>query len=216
MEVTKLGVKYSVRVIKAVDKQKVKKDVIRSIEGSPELRKEMRRVFQMANRRIQNIESAGLISPAVMALEKEGVKGYSKFTVKGFGNTGDDWRQLKKEYAKAISFLQKPTSTAEGARAFEEYTKARVNIDPKLYNALREKIIYHAEEYEQRLRNARPYADMIEQIYDEASTSASNQMENEAEQIQNALQNSIDNTAEGIASNIDANIKNLLSGFRIK
>ena len=82
--------KFSKKVTKNFNKEKARKDIINAIEGNAEMRKEMRRVFQVANRRIQNIEQGGYYSPALASLGKSGVKGYSKFSVKGFGNTGSD------------------------------------------------------------------------------------------------------------------------------
>ena len=55
----------------------------------------------MANRRIQNIESKELVSPAVMALNKGDIQGFTKFSMKG------SWEELKAEYGKAVAFLKK-------------------------------------------------------------------------------------------------------------
>ena len=74
-------------------------DILQSLKSSPALRAEIRRVFQMANRRIQNIESKELVSPAVMALNKGDIQGFTKFSMKG------SWEELKAEYGKAVSFL---------------------------------------------------------------------------------------------------------------
>src|SRR5699024_10251159 len=131
---------FSATVTKGL-KNKLKKDIINSIEGSKETRAEIRRVFQQANRRIQNIEKAGVFSPAVASLGKGDVKGYSKFSVKGFGNTGNDWKTLKKEYAKAISFLNQPTSMLSGAREFEKQVKDSMDIDEDLWKDIRDSIL---------------------------------------------------------------------------
>lgn len=40
----------------------------------------------------------GLVSPAVVALNKGDVKGFAKFSMK------HDWNDLKIEYSKAVSF----------------------------------------------------------------------------------------------------------------
>ena len=103
----KIGYKKS--VFTATQRTELRQDIIQSVESSKELRKEVRRVFQQANRRIQNIESKGILSPAVTALNKGDIKGFSKFSV-----SGKSWDEIKTEYAKAVSFLRQPTSTATG------------------------------------------------------------------------------------------------------
>lgn len=79
-------------------KQPLQKWILDQLESSPAARSEIAKVFQRANRRIQNIEKAGLISPAVAALQKGDVESYTKFSMRG------DWNTLKMEYTKAISF----------------------------------------------------------------------------------------------------------------
>ena len=59
---------FSGRTFKATKKAHVKKEIINAIESSSSLRKEIAKVFQQANRRIQNIEKNGVVSPAVVAL----------------------------------------------------------------------------------------------------------------------------------------------------
>lgn len=96
----KLGFKitFTNSVFNATKRAKIKKEILQSVESSPEYRKEIARVFQMANRRIQNVEVSGQLSPAVQALNKGDIKGFTKFSMKG------DWNTLKIEYGKAISF----------------------------------------------------------------------------------------------------------------
>lgn len=96
----KLGhkIKFTKSVFGATQRAKIKKEILQAVESSPEYRKEIARVFQMANRRIQNIEQSGQLSPAVQALNKGDIKGFTKFSMRG------DWNTLKIEYGKAISF----------------------------------------------------------------------------------------------------------------
>lgn len=68
------------------------------LDGSNAAREEIRRIFQVANRRIQNIESKDLVSPALQALGKGDIKGFTKFSMK------HSWEDLKTEYSKAIGF----------------------------------------------------------------------------------------------------------------
>ena len=83
---------FSVKTFGFTSKVQIKQEVISALQSSPQLRAEIRRVFQMANRRIQNIEKAGLVSPAVTALNKGDVKGFTKFSMRM------SWEDLKIEY----------------------------------------------------------------------------------------------------------------------
>ena len=99
-------------------------------EGTPELKKQMNKVFQRANRRIQNIQKAGLASPAVKAVIAErGKKDYTYFSSKGLNPTDTtDWDLLRYEYGRALAFLNNPTSSATGARQYINYQAKRLNI----------------------------------------------------------------------------------------
>ena len=128
----KLGykIKFSKSVFGATQRAKIKKEILQAVESSPEYRKEIARVFQMANRRIQNIEQSGQLSPAVQALNKGDIKGFTKFSMKG------DWNTLKIEYGKAISFLRQPTSTAQGARQYGQHLQRMYDLTPDEYNLM--------------------------------------------------------------------------------
>lgn len=99
-------------------------------EGTPELKKQMNKVFQRANRRIQNIQKAGLASPAVKSVIAErGKKDYTYFSSKGLNPTNTtDWDLLRYEYGRALAFLNNPTSSATGARQYIRYQANRLNI----------------------------------------------------------------------------------------
>lgn len=72
-----------------------------------QLKKESRRVFDIANKRINRLESSGLGSPALHSVMNSG----GKFYTKGLG-----WNQLYKEYRRCLNFLNSQTSTVSGAR----------------------------------------------------------------------------------------------------
>ena len=200
-------------------RNKLRKDIVNAVEGSPELRKEIRRVFQQANRRIQNVEKAGVFSPAVAALGKGDIKGYSKFSAKGFGNTGSDWQSLKKEYAKAISFLNQPTSSASGAKQFEKQVKQEMGIDDELWKDLRKSIIGGYNSVSSDLLLALPYSDFMQEVYSKAKDSSASQMEKEAIEMANALQESIDrqakDVAEELSDDVEDYLRQLANGFKI-
>lgn len=118
---------YGSSTLKAIRVQ-VNNDIMRALNNDASIRSEMKRVFQQANRRIQNIRTAGLISPAVTALGDIP----DKYTV--FGMRGS-FTDLKLQYAKAIAFLQQPTSTATGARTYGEYIKSTYNLSDAEYKA---------------------------------------------------------------------------------
>lgn len=192
-------------------KQSVSKEIIKAVEGSPEMRKEIRRVFQMANRRIQNIEKSGVFSPAVASLGKGEVQGYSKFSVKGFGNTGESWAQLKKEYGKAIAFLQQPTSTTQGAKAFEKQVQEQLNIPKEVWQEVRDSILEGYNTTSGELLSALPYATFIQEIYDRSTTTASNEIEKEAIEVSNQLQEDINKQAQEISNQVES----ILQGWEI-
>lgn len=99
-------------------------------EGTAELKNKMNKVFQRANRRIQNIQKAGLASPAVKAVIAErGKKDYTYFSSRGLNPTNTtDWDLLRYEYGRALAFLNNPTSSATGARQYIRYQANRLNI----------------------------------------------------------------------------------------
>lgn len=133
------GVKYSKTVTKAVSNWKYNKDILNSVESAKELRKEINRVFHAANRRLQNIENSGVFSPAANAvntyLENDQIAAFNKFSK--FSTAGKDWNELKRDYAAAIEFLKKPTSTASGARQFEREIKQRLKMTDAQFSSVK-------------------------------------------------------------------------------
>ena len=105
-------------------------DLVGVAKGTPDLKKQMMKTFQKANRRIQNVRNAGLSSPAVQQLISErGERGYTYFTGSGLNPRSEtDWEQLKYEYGRAIAFLNNPTSSATGARQYINYYKNELGI----------------------------------------------------------------------------------------
>ena len=105
-------------------------DLVGVNKGTGEIKKQMLKTFQKANRRIQNVRKAGLSSPAVQQLISErGERGYTYFSgAKLDPRNPTDWEQLKYEYGRAISFLNNPTSSATGARQYINYYKNELGI----------------------------------------------------------------------------------------
>lgn len=187
---------FSKRTFRASSNVHIKKDVINAIEQSPELRKEIARVFQQANRRIQNVENSGIVSPAVVALNKGDIKGFTKFSMK------HSWDELKIEYSKAISFLQQPTSTASGTRDYATHLKKTYNLTDKefsiMQNNLVDKIASVSDQkfLEQYLMQYKDFTGELEQ----ESRDVSDQIESDAIKIADSVQRNIDNAGEMVES----------------
>lgn len=205
--------KFSKKVTKNFSKEKARKDIINAIEGNSEFRKEIRRVFQVANRRIQNIEQGGYYSPALASLGKSGVKGYSKFSVKGFGNTGSDWNTLLKEYTKAINFLNSPTSTATGAKEFELQVKQKFNVPDDIWNDVKADVIGGTTSMSDEMLQKLPYSQLVEGAYDSAYRSVSSQIEKGALELAKGIQSDINRTADQLANSVDEALDDLIKNW---
>ena len=207
------NMKFSKKVTKNFSKEKARKDIINAIEGNSEFRKEIRRVFQVANRRIQNIEQGGYYSPALASLGKSGVKGYSKFSVKGFGNTGSDWKTLLKEYTKAINFLNSPTSTATGAKEFEMQVKQKFNVPDDLWDYVKADVIGGTTSMSDEMLQKLPYSQLVEGAYDSAYRSVSSQIEKGALELAKGIQSDINRTADQLANSVDEALDDLIKNW---
>ena len=210
----KLGYKinFSTGVMNSI-KQRVKTEILQSAVSSPELRHEVARVFQMANRRIQNIESNGLLSPAVAALNKGDITGYTKFSM------AHDWETLKIEYAKAISFLRQPTSSASGTRQYNKHLQTVYDLTPDEFNLMSKSLnnrltsLSDSDFVERYLMRYKDFTGELEQ----AATDISIQIESEAESIQRALEQEVDESAENASieiENDEIGMRRIIDGFK--
>lgn len=197
-------IKFSGATFRATSRVHVDKQIMTAIESRGFLRKEIARVFQQANRRIQNVEKSGIISPAVVALNKGDVKGFAKFSMK------HDWEDLKLEYAKAVSFLQQPTSTATGTHEYANHLKRTYELTDNeftlMQNKLMGKIASVSDEkfLEQYLMQYKDFTGELEQ----ESKDVSDQIEDDAVRIENALDDAIEQIAndpysEAYVNNVD-------------
>lgn len=210
----KLGFKieFTNSVFGATQRAKIKKEILQAVESSPEYRKEIARVFQMANRRIQNIEQSGQLSPAVQALNKGDIKGFTKFSMKG------DWNTLKIEYGKAISFLRQPTSTAQGARQYGQHLQRMYDLTPDEYNLMARNLqgklnsVSDSDFVERYLMRYKDFTGEMEQSASDIST----QIESEAESISQAIDAEIERQANEVADQMEDmqnDIERILSNF---
>ena len=190
------------------NKAVIKQRIIEAKMSSPEYRAEIRRIFQQANRRIQNIESKGLVSPAVMALNKGDIQGFTKFSMK------HDWEDLKTEYAKAVSFLRQPTSTATGVREYNKHLMDAYGLTEDEFNLMADKIqekflsVSDDNFVEQYLMR---YKDFTGELEAEAAD-VSEQIESDAQMLQAALDEDIERSAQSALDNAN-NIKKGLLGM---
>lgn len=189
---------FTVRVWKST-KNQIRKEILQAVESSPEHRKEIARVFQQANRRIQNIESKGLLSPSVQALNKGDIKGFTKFSMKG------DWNTLKIEYGKAISFLRQPTSTATGTNEYAKYLQREYDLTPDEYNLMARSLqgklnsVSGSDFVERYLMRYKDFTGEMEQSASDIST----QIESEAQSISRAIDVEIERLANEVADAVD-------------
>ena len=195
---------FSKRTFASTSKIYVDKQIMDAIESRGYLRKEIARVFQQANRRIQNVEQTGLVSPAVVALNKGDLKGFAKFSMK------HDWNDLKIEYSKAVSFLQQPTSTASGTREYSNHLKKSYDLNDKEFKLMQDKLmgkiasVSDERFLEQYLMQYKDFTGELEQ----ESRDVSDQIEDDAVRIENALDDAIDKIAhdpnsEAYVNNVD-------------
>lgn len=197
----KLGfkIKFTKSVFGATQRAKIKKEILQAVESSPEYRKEIARVFQMANRRIQNIEQSGQLSPAVQALNKGDIQGFTKFSMKG------DWNTLKIEYGKAISFLRQPTSTAQGARQYGQHLQRMYDLTPDEYNLMARNLqgklnsVSDIDFVERYLMRYKDFTGEMEQSASDIST----QIESEAQSISRAIDAEIERQANEVADQME-------------
>lgn len=197
----KLGfkIKFTKPVFAATQRAKIKKEILQAVKSSPEMRKEIARVFQMANRRIQNIEQSGQLSPAVQALNKGDIEGYTKFSMK------HDWNALKIEYGKAISFLRQPTSTAQGTKQYGQHLQRMYDLTPDEYNLMARNLqgklnsVSDSDFVERYLMRYKDFTGEMEQSASDIST----QIESEAQSISRAIDAEIERHANEVADTME-------------
>lgn len=190
----RIKIEYSDNTFKKTSKLQVKREILQAVASEPENRKEIARVFQMANRRIQNIENSGLLSPAVSALNKTDITRYSKFSMR------QDWQTLKTEYAKAVSFLRQPTSTLTGLREYNKHLKSVYDLSDDEFELMSKSLnrklssISDTNFVERYLMRYKDFTGELEA----ESKDVSDQIESEAYKLQEALDNEIDEIAEDV------------------
>ena len=188
----------------------IKKDILNALESDSNMRKEISRVFQQANRRIQNVEKSGNISPAVVALNKGDIKGFTKFSMK------HSWNDLKIEYAKAVSFLQQPTSTATGTKEYAKHLQTTYKLSDDEFSLLQDKLMGKiASVSDERFleQYLMQYKDFTGELEREAKD-VSDQIESEALRLDNAITQNFNDVATQGENAINEAVQQILDSFK--
>lgn len=189
-------IEYSNSVYQKINREKLRRDIITATEEDRVLKDEMARIFQKANRRIQNIEEAELFSPAVEALGDMGDK-YTKFSMAG------SWTDLKMRYGKAIAFLSEPTSTATGARQYNEHIRLAYELTEDEYKLMMDKFrgkILSIRDTDFVERYLMRYKDFTGEL-ETAAADVSSQIEADAVQLEDALQADLESSVDELLDN---------------
>lgn len=192
-------------------------DKIRNtITGSKELKAQINKTLQRANRRIQNLNSSNKPSPALKALASERDV-TSRFSVFSIGNidtsTQYGWLIAKEEYARALAFLNNPTSSVTGTKTYIN----RIADKYKINKDVAERVIDKASDpillNDSRINiNAYKYRAVIEQIINTIFSTANNMNAN-AEMFEQNLENQIEDLTQSTIENYIAVMNNSISGI---
>lgn len=200
---------FSRSTFRSTQRVHIKKEILSALQSDKDMRNEISRVFQQANRRIQNVERSGLVSPAVVALNKGDIKGFTKFSMKG------DWNTLKTEYAKAVSFLQQPTSTATGTREFSKHLQKTYDLTDGEFHLMQDKLMNKISSVSDE-RFLEQYLMQYKDFTGELETEArdlSDLIESEAEQLSQAIDQRFDEVAERGEQEVNDVISEIMKSF---
>ena len=166
------------------------KQIEKAVESSPALRAEIARTFQVANRRMQNIERAGLISPAVVAANKGDINRFTKFSMR------QSWSSLKEEYARALAFLSDETSTASGARQYKKALQGMLNLnsEPELFESVYDNMARNINAIVANEQSNFTYQQIMDVIKTE-TRNASQSIEQRVNQYEQQIQDNIHQSA---------------------
>ena len=200
---------FSKRTFALTGKFKIRPDILQKLEADNVARAEIRRIFQVANRRIQNIESKGLISPALHALNKGDITGFTKFSMK------HSWEDLKTEYSKAISFLRQPTSTASGTREYNKHLQQAYDLTPDEFDMMAKKLndkltsLSDTDFVENYLMRYKDFTGELERTVSDVSQ----QIESEAVAVQKVIDNTVENLIDYTVDESIDELKRLFDDF---
>lgn len=194
---------YTINVYANANKFTLRSDIINADVPNKETRKEIQRIFHIANRRLQNIENAGVYSPAAKAVlnQVDGYNGFSKFSMQN-----KDWNEIRQEYAIAVEFLRKPSSTATGARQLQKQVQKDLGLNDWQMERLTKQFMYP--------ENPTDYFDISSSFeetinyFERAANDVAAQIENAASRAENTdLDNAVYND---LISGITKEVKNAI------
>lgn len=179
---------YVKATFEKTSRAQLKREIMQALKENKLLRKEIARVFQVANRRIQNIENSGLYSPALAALNKGDIDGFTKFSMR------HNWEDLKVEYGKAVAFLRQPTSLVSGLRQYNKYLQDTYGLTDDEFNLMSRSLhgkvnsISDSRFVERYLMRYKDFTGELEQ----EAKNLSDQIEDGARRMQDAIDNEIE------------------------
>lgn len=108
--------------------RKLTQNIYRKVNTDNELRKEVNRVFSMANKRIKRIDDSKKSSQAMGILRQRGIEKFS--------SRGKTISELREVYNYAMSFLNNPTSTLSGIKEYNRFYAEKYKVGESLIDSI--------------------------------------------------------------------------------
>lgn len=196
-------------------KIRISKAITESAESSPELRKEINKLFKQANTRINRLKDSGLykVSPAYQALGSMTDGAHSRFAGRTYftqnvyfddGSTATkDWEEVKDEYKRAVAFLNNESSQVAGAKAVERTLRQSTEnylgrrLPDNVWEKVKDNWVDDIGYVDERLL-ASGYTHFMERFNDYVSATEE-QMVRDAEEAERMLQESIQQQSDQLA-----------------
>ena len=194
---------YSARTF-GFNKYEVKDYILKALESDSDIRREMQSVISTANKRITRLSQGDIISPSLQSLQD-----------KKFSLHAKSWQDAKQEYARAISFLQQPTSTVTGAKEYGRYIQRSYGLTEEQYKKIGHDIVTKVNSVDEQSfydKYLRAYKDFSGELEAEAKD-VSQQIEDDATRITNTVQQQLDSASERGANAVENAIDDILKVF---
>lgn len=185
--------------------RKVVAEAIQDLDRK-QLAKKAKQLFSTVNKRINRLEQSDAISPALQGLKKRRTP---KFTI-----GGKDLKALRKEYADALAFYNKETSTISGSR---NYTRLLENTfgervhDKDFLN----KMFRLLKDLENRLPDIYKniYGKEVQEIIEQDASLQSRLMSEDAIEYYNAMTELVDKMIEQSTDEIHQQLQDLIDSI---